>query len=108
MNLDLKNNTPKIFIALVLATLIGFSGLTVGWTYSQVRDFPTNFVSKVDFVKAIDDLKVVIRDSLCDTREESKRARDSLERSIGAVTFRLDKIFELMIEETRTKKEGGR
>jgi len=118
----LQSVIAKIIATIFIAFVIAASGLTIGWTYSQVRDFPIDYTTKPEFTQTVTILKEDgIRSTMLQGKKVEKvalrfeKAMDELKReqvrlnaSQANITEKVACRFEKAISDLREDLEKTR
>jgi hypothetical protein len=107
---DFLANTSmkKVVISVIVTLLVAFgSGLT-GWTYSQVRDLPINYVPRPEIASALERINLDMKEAIIEARNETRRETQKMREDLQCLNARLDALITLLMQKSNvaTKQDG--
>jgi translation elongation factor EF-G len=97
----------KVCLSVIVTVILTVSGGLGGWTYSQVRDLPKNYVPRTELVSALDKISLDLRVSVSESKDETRREVQKLREDLRAINERLDSVIKLLIQKNVSYQEQG-
>jgi hypothetical protein len=94
----------KVCLSVIITIILTVGGGLVGWTYSQVRDLPKNFIPRTELTSALDRISLDLRLAVSDSKEETRREVQKLREDIKCANDRLDSVIKLLIQRNLAAK----
>lgn len=104
-----KFGIKKICMSIVITIFLTVASGLVGWTWSQVRDLPQNYVPRKELKSSLDRISLDLRIAMSESRDETRIEVQKLREDIKTVNDRLDSVIKLLIQNNmanKTKYDG--
>ncbi len=101
-----KFGIKKICMSIAITIFLTIASGLVGWTWSQVRDLPQNYIPRAELKSSLEKISLDLRLAVSDSREETRIEVQKLREDIKAVNDRLDSVIKLLIQNNMSNRSN--
>jgi hypothetical protein len=102
-----RSSLKKVIVSIILTLVIAIGSGLVGWTYSQVRDLPVNYMPRPEIASALERINLDMKEAVVEAREETRRETQKMREDLQCLNARLDALINLLMQKSNVTAKSN-